>query len=110
MAFLTSCFVPGTGQMYNNQVDLGLQVFFGEALLLGSGIIMARQDSEAAQNFGRILIVGAAVIHIAQLVQAPRYSIRLNDMNGYNNRNVLTKLEIGVQASSQPVFIKLNLN
>lgn len=105
-AYLMSAIFPGAGQMCNNQIDLGITVLIGEAALFGIGTFFALDDSPGISRLGQVMIVGGVIVHIAQAIQAPYYSVKLNDWNGYKNHYIISHLEVGVQASTSPAFLR----
>ena len=88
-------FVPGTGQMYNDQTFLGIGVFGGEALLFGLGGMFVALPDYSNGSYGyagsdsRFKIVGftfigmGAAIHLAQMIHAPIVSHHKNKVNSF---------------------------
>ncbi|MFA9212495.1 MAG: hypothetical protein ACEQSR_01425 [Candidatus Methylacidiphilales bacterium] len=79
-SFVQSLLVPGLGQMYNEQVTLGLAVFGVEASLITAGVITA-SNPDLKEITWISLFAGAGVIHLVQLVHAPIVSDRINKAN-----------------------------
>ncbi len=79
-AFIQSLAVPGLGQMYNEQVMLGLSVFAVETSFIGLGVITAN-NPKLTESTSVTLFTIAGIIHLAQLIHAPIVSNRINERN-----------------------------
>ena len=84
-AFALSFLLPGAGEMYNNQVGLGLAIFGAEAALITSGIILGSPKyDQKSHNTGKQVLVFGGLIYLAQLIYAPLYSQRWNKKHGFD--------------------------
>jgi hypothetical protein len=103
-AFLSSVVVPGAGQLYNDQITLGLSVFGGTvacyaggAALLYVGLNTAVETNydywyyeaetnstkrDALMGSGIALLTLGSLAHIASIVYAPIKSKAINQKNG----------------------------
>ena len=100
ISFALSAIIPGAGEMYNDQVGLGLAIFFGDAAIMGSGYAVYSQYNSSSVyhndfNLGvaTFLITTGVVIDVAQLVYAPLYSRHLNSKNGFSATSMNLKLK-----------------
>ena len=92
MSFTLSAILPGAGEMYNDQVTLGLIVFPGDiALITGGSIMSGSQFNAVTQAFGETFIIAGGILYVAQLVYAPLYSQHLNKKNGFQSMNLELK-------------------
>ena len=93
-AFALSFLLPGAGEMYNNQVGLGLAIFGTEAVLFTSGIILGspRYD-QASHDTGKQVLVFGGLIYLAQLIYAPLYSQRWNKKHGFEVSDLQLKTD-----------------
>lgn len=82
-AFVMGLFVPGSGQMYNDQVELGLGIFAVSAGLLVSGaaIYGSPEYSNSASLGGGLMVAGGA-ISLAGAIHAVFHSRKINRNNG----------------------------
>lgn len=79
-AFVSSFLLPGLGQMYNEQVTLGLCVLGVEASFIGLGVLTAN-NPKLTESSAITMFSIAGVIHLAQLIHAPIVSDRINQRN-----------------------------
>jgi len=102
-AFLSSVVVPGAGQMYNDQIALGLGIFGGTVALYGGGAALLyvglNTEAEYTYNYwyyeeantverdaligsGIALLSLGSIAHIFSIVYAPIKSKQINIKNG----------------------------
>lgn len=119
-SFMNSFILPGTGQMYNDQVYLGLTITSAELTLAGFGIYFLTLDAPNSDNptynidkknqyetNATILLSLAGVIHVFQCIQAPIYSHNRNRINSYVSTNALSNnLSIGLKGNSISLAIQ----
>jgi|GEM_PF-2834980 len=79
--------IPGAGLMYNDQVPLGLGVFFGVPALIGSGVTLYSANVNRFGSTG-LTIVSAALMglgglaYVGSMVYAPLKSRAINRSHG----------------------------
>ena len=84
-AFVYSAILPGSGQMYNDQVALGLIVLGSEAGLVTLGSYLTSLRYATFENqMGNVMFGTAALAYLAQLIYAPIQSSRINKRNNLN--------------------------
>jgi hypothetical protein len=102
-AFLSSVVVPGAGQLYNDQMTLGLSLFGGTVALYGGGaaLLVTGLGTSAEINYvgwysveentterdaligsGIALLSLGSIAHIFSIVYAPIKSKQINEKNG----------------------------
>jgi hypothetical protein len=87
-AFLYSMFIPGTGQMYNGDVALGLGTFFGTSIITGGSMLLGATSDDGKAWFV-IGSIGGGVIYLGQLIYAPIRAKQLNDRYWKGQANLL---------------------
>ncbi len=80
-AFTRALLIPGSGQMYNDQVELGFAVFVGVPLMIGGGVVTyAYTGTPVAISYLMIGIGGLA--YLGSVIHAPLESRKINRKNG----------------------------
>lgn len=86
-AFVMGLFVPGAGQLYNDQVELGTFVFAATAGLVFSGAaIYGSTEYSNAQQVGGALMVSGGVAAFGTALYAAYHSRAINRRNGMDDR------------------------
>ena len=102
MAFTMALFIPGSGQMYNDQVELGFAVFAGVPILLGGGILMASSNAYSEGLAYASLGLGGA-LYLASLIHAPITSRKINRSHGdtafFDKKQPLPVLSLGLTSN-----------
>ncbi len=94
-AFLMGLVVPGTGMMYNDQVEMG----FG-ALLLSAGLVGGGYAVYSGQTYtyrggnrigygfptGEVMMIGGGVVWLGSAVYSAFLSRKINRQNGVDKR------------------------
>lgn len=102
-AFLYS-FIPGAGQMHNDQVYLGLGIF---AVDLGLFALAVGMDDDGGYTDGSVGIVYglAGALYFAQLIHAPLTSQKINKENGYlGEKRSRPNLWLGVGCTNESMI------
>jgi len=86
-AFVMGLFVPGSGQMYNDQVELGLGLFaVSTGLLVGGASVYGSTEYSNATSIGGALMVAGGTLSLAGAVYAALHSRKTNRDNGVDKR------------------------
>jgi hypothetical protein len=80
-SFLLSAVIPGTGQMYNNQVGKGLTFFILDATLLTASNLIIDEKNQGLKNS---LLIAGVTIYLIQLIEAPIATRKLNLKRGFS--------------------------
>lgn len=79
VSFTLSMFIPGAGQMYNDEVYLGLGVLGGTIALTAGGTYMAGSNyTDYDEYVGYAMIGLGGALYLAQLIYAPLKSQAIN--------------------------------
>jgi hypothetical protein len=80
-SFILSALIPGTGQLYNNQVGKGITFFLIDAPLLIAGNSILDEEKQGLKNS---LLIAGATLYLIQLIEAPIATKKLNVKRGFS--------------------------
>lgn len=106
-AFILSAFIPGTGQMYNEEVGKGLGLFFGTSACFTASVLLSKSNSEYRDKAYILSVVGIG-LYLYSMIDAPIVSKEINSRNidsfGFNSRK--QSLNVVILASNYPISIQ----
>jgi hypothetical protein len=122
LAFILSMFIPGTGQMYNGQIDLGIGIFIGDAVLNSVGSILFSYGNNTGTSdyyrntskYKTAFALGIACyaiggcLHLIQMIQAPIYTKKRNISKGFSAGNSNYRLNVAYIPSNNSLGLILN--
>jgi hypothetical protein len=86
-AFVMGLFIPGSGQMYNDQVEAGLGVLaVSTGLVLSGASLYSSKEYSNAKSVARTMIVSGGMISFGASVYAAFNSRAINRKNGMGRR------------------------